>query len=92
MPYTEYYGYWANGLRHGEGVCTYQNKDVYSGQWVKGKKEGKGTYVFFSTGMKFVGIWKLGQMQTGRWQYPNGTFYEGTFDSNKPKGSGKWNF
>ena len=58
-----YYGYWEKGERHGEGVFTYPNKDVYSGLWNQGKKEGNGTYVFFDTGMKYVGIWKNGQMQ-----------------------------
>ncbi len=24
--------------------------------------------------------------------YPNGTFFEGQYDKNKPKGTGKWNF
>ena len=44
---------------------TYTNKDVYSGNWVNGLKEGKGTYVFYSTGMKFVGNWKSGQLVSG---------------------------
>ena len=42
--------------------------------------------------MKFVGEWKKGQMETGKWVYPNGTYFEGTFNCNKPKGKGKWNF
>lgn len=36
----DYYGYWSDGLRNGEGVMTYKNKDVYSGQWKDGKKNG----------------------------------------------------
>ena len=28
-----YYGYWEEGKIHGEGVFTYKNKDVYSGNW-----------------------------------------------------------
>jgi hypothetical protein len=87
-----YYGYWANGRRDGEGVMTYSNQDVYSGQWKEGKKHGQGTYVFFQTGMKFVGKWSVGQIVSGEWRYPNGTRYEGAFDNNKPKGKGKWQF
>jgi radial spoke head protein 1 len=34
---------------------TYSNKDVYSGTWREGKKDGEGTYIFFETGMKYVG-------------------------------------
>ena len=71
---------------------TYTNKDVYSGSWRDGKKHGQGTYVFFQTGMKYVGKWGAGQMASGVWKYPNGTNYEGSFDQNKPKGKGKWNF
>ena len=42
--------------------------------------------------MKFVGKWKDGQIVSGSWKYPNGTFYDGKFDNNKPKGKGKWVF
>lgn len=87
-----YYGYWVNGQREGEGVMTYSNQDVYSGQWKEGKKHGAGTYVFFQTGMKFVGKWSAGQIVSGEWRYPNGTRFEGQFDNNKPKGKGKWLF
>jgi hypothetical protein len=45
-------GQWENGRRHGEGIFTYPNKDVYSGWWAFGKKQGKGTYVFADTGMR----------------------------------------
>lgn len=31
-------GQWENGRRHGEGIFTYPNKDVYSGWWAFGKK------------------------------------------------------
>ena len=33
----EYNGYWENGRRHGEGVFTYQNGDMYSGWWKFGE-------------------------------------------------------
>jgi len=55
-----YYGYWENNFRNGEGVMTYVNQDVYSGNWKDGQKHGQGTYVFFETGMKFVGKWNNG--------------------------------
>jgi radial spoke head protein 1 len=45
-------GHFENGIRHGEGVFTYLNKDVYSGWFKWGKKEGKGTYIFNDTGMR----------------------------------------
>ena len=42
--------------------------------------------------MKFVGSFKGGNLINGKWIYPNGTFFEGNFDNNQPKGEGKWNF
>ena len=88
----EYNGFWENGRRHGEGVFTYSNGDVYSGWWKFGEKEGTGTYTFKSTGMKLYGEWAAGQISKGKWIYPNGMFFEGGFENNKPKGDGKWVF
>jgi len=88
----EYYGYWENGKRHGEGIFTYKNQDIYTGWWKYGIKEGKGTYVFNNTGMKFVGDWQNGNFVQGKWIFPNGTYFEGIFENNQPKGKGKWIF
>ena len=88
----EYNGYWENGRRHGEGVFTYANGDVYSGWWKFGEKEGTGTYIFKSNGMKLYGDWTAGSITSGKWIYPNGMYYEGKFENNKPKGEGKWRF
>ena len=89
----EYHGYWENGKRHGEGVFTYQKTgDVYSGWWRFGEKEGHGTYVFKETGMKLVGTWEKCQMKTGQWIYPNGLYWKGNFENNKPTGKGTWYF
>ncbi len=30
---NKYKGEWKNGKKHGEGLYTYSNKDVYSGEW-----------------------------------------------------------
>lgn len=87
-----YNGYWEEGERHGEGVMTYTNQDVYSGNWENGKKTGKGTYIFFKTHEKYNGIFKNGQMVNGKWLLPNGSYYEGNFNNNKPNGIGVWKF
>ena len=42
--------------------------------------------------MKYVGTFKGGQLVTGKWLYPNGSYFEGNFDNNKPKGKGTWHF
>ena len=70
----------------------YLNGDIYSGQWKLGKKDGKGTYIFNQTGMKFVGNFKGGQIGEGKWLYPNGSYFEGLFENNMPKAQGKWHF
>ena len=70
----------------------YENQDVYSGSWRDGKKDGKGTYIFKETGMKYVGAFKNGQMVNGKWCYSNGTYFEGNFDNNQPKGKGSWHY
>ena len=88
----QYNGFWEHGRRHGEGVFQYKNGDVYSGWWKHGEKEGTGTYIFKSTGMKLFGEWVNGTISKGRWIYPNGMYYEGGFENNKPKGEGKWVF
>ena len=78
--------------RHGEGLFTYLNQDIYSGKWEDGWKQGVGTFIFFETGMKMYGTWKAGKFIQGKWIYPNGTYFEGRYDNNRPKGQGKWNF
>jgi len=82
-------GHFENGMRHGEGVFTYLNKDVFSGWFKYGKKEGKGTYVFHDTGMRIQGDWENGEIKFGEWIFPNGKFYRGNFKNNKPDGNGK---
>ena len=42
--------------------------------------------------MKLYGDWTAGAIAKGKWIYPNGMFYEGGFENNKPKGEGKWVF
>lgn len=42
--------------------------------------------------MKMFGDWKDGEIRKGRWVYPNGVFFEGDFENNKPSGKGTWHF
>jgi len=88
----EYYGYWENGQKNGEGVFTYAGGDIYSGNWRNNLRDGKGTYIFSATGIKYVGIWSEGNFVEGQWLFPNGTHFEGYFEYNQPKGAGKWVF
>ena len=42
--------------------------------------------------MKLYGDWTAGSITSGKWIYPNGMYYEGKFENNKPKGEGCWKF
>lgn len=99
-----YLGYYAAGkrgatsaeaLKEGaasEGTFTYVNGDSYVGQWCAGKKHGQGTYSYAKDGTKLVGEWAGGKITSGKWIFPNGTFYCGSFRYQKPYGKGVWVF
>lgn len=97
-----YLGYFSGGIRgrqksregagESEGTFTYANGDIYVGQWEDGKKHGKGTYSYAKDGTKLVGDWVEGKITKGEWIFPNGTFYSGKFQYNKPNGKGVWVF
>ena len=42
--------------------------------------------------MKIVGDWFNGQIIKGKWIFANGTYFEGKFENNYPKGEGVWHF
>jgi hypothetical protein len=41
-------------LRHGKGICFYQNKDIYLGDWENDLLSGFGIYIF-ANGENYVG-------------------------------------
>lgn len=58
--------------------------------WKYGKKSGQGVYVYSATGIKLMGEWNDGLIKKGRWILPNGVYYEGEFENNKPTKAGKY--
>ena len=38
------------------------------------------------------GEWINGQIMHGKWVYPNGVYFMGKFQNNKPIGQGSWHF
>jgi len=38
------------------------------------------------------GEWENSRLSTGKWIYPNGLYFEGAFQNNKPQGKGTWFF
>lgn len=87
-----YLGNFSSGLREGNGTFTYQNGDIYVGEWLQGKKHGHGTYTYAKDDTKLVGEWEKGKITSGKWIFPDGTFYCGKFRYNKPFGKGVWVF
>mmetsp|Transcript_168429 Transcript_168429/g.323691 ORF Transcript_168429/g.323691 Transcript_168429/m.323691 type:complete len:262 (+) Transcript_168429:103-888(+) len=75
-----------------DGTFTYANGDIYVGQWKADKKHGRGAYSYAKDGTKLVGEWEKGRIISGKWIFPNGTLYSGTFKNNKPDGKGVWVF
>ena len=90
---AEYKGDFENGKRDGEGVYRIlKTNDLYSGSWKNGYKHGYGTFIFNDTKIKIKGEWSNGQVVHGKWMFPNGTYFEGKFEHNYPKGEGVWHF
>jgi hypothetical protein len=91
--YAEYVGHFEEGKRDGEGVYRFlKTGDLYSGSWKNGLKHGRGTFIFNDTKIKIVGDWANGQITQGKWIFSNGTYFEGNFENNYPKGEGVWRF
>jgi radial spoke head protein 1 len=42
--------------------------------------------------MRLVVEWKDNKLVKGRWIFPNGTYYEGEFENNKPTKASRWYF
>ena len=84
-PQNKYEGEWLQNKKHGIG-------NVYSGSWKYGVKHGHGEFIFEKTKMKIAGEWENGKILKGKWIFPNGTYFEGPFVNNFPKGEGVWHF
>ena len=83
INYVIYEGEMTDGVRHGQGVCLYNNNTLYEGQWKKNKEHGVGKLM--SADRKRViyeGTWEKGRM------HGQGTYYyyleqsDGTFIEN----------
>ncbi len=54
-------GNWVDDQRHGYGVYTYPNGDMYEGEWQSHLRHGQGVYTYKDTGTKYVGTWVSGK-------------------------------
>lgn len=72
--------------RHGKGVMTYRNGDVYEGEWVSNRRNGNGT-MRYASGERYQGQWKDDERHgTGVSQMANGAVYRGTFERDQRHG------
>ncbi|GAX17667.1 amyotrophic lateral sclerosis 2 protein [Fistulifera solaris] len=89
-------GYNGKGEKHGEGVMTWSNGDVFKGTFVNDKRCGHGTIEFSGAnqdGGEYVGEWRDDKMHgDGTRRYPNGDMYVGNFDEGKREGEGRFYF
>lgn len=56
-------GSWVDDQRHGYGVYTYPNGDMYEGEWQSHLRHGQGVYTYKDTGSKYVGSWVSGKRE-----------------------------
>lgn len=84
------------GEKHGEGVMTWSNGDVFKGSFVNDKRRGHGTITFNGSnqdGGEYVGEWLDDKMHgSGTRRYRNGDMYAGTFVAGKRQGEGRFYF
>jgi len=55
-----YEGFFVKGLPQGEGIYTYSNGNMYTGEWVEGMRHGIGKYIMKTDGKDSI--------QSGLWQ------------------------
>lgn len=83
----------ASGKKHGFGMFTYDNGDVYEGYFVMNKKHGMGTYRY-ANGDVFAGSFEAG-LKHGRGRYgfkASGDVYEGDYLSGVIHGHGIYSY
>lgn len=81
------------GERHGKGVATHPNDDMYKGEYKGGYRNGKGIYLWAYRGMKYEGEYVDGWREgNGKMKYTNGTIYEGQWHLGRREGQGKMVF
>lgn len=81
-----------NGVKEGQGTCTYKNGNMYEGDWKANKRHGKGT-MKYSSGAGYDGEWVEGERSGhGVMQYGNGSSYEGQWLRDLKHGYGRFQF
>ena len=72
-------------------MYTYTNGDIYYGMWFTGAKHGQGKYLSASTGSRFTGEWKSGQLVSSTVHTSDGSKFFSGFEGGVPSGEGNPN-
>ncbi|EKX50293.1 hypothetical protein GUITHDRAFT_104103 [Guillardia theta CCMP2712] len=97
---NQYTGYWKDGYPHGRGQMIWNSNEIYTGEWEDGKQHGQGEHIWimegtnsinFQTFNRYVGQFEKGKRHgQGRFEYADGTVYEGGWNENHKDGFGKY--
>ena len=87
--YMDYYGEWDSSkkIRHGRGICFWNNGTIYIGYWLNDKANIKGI-IRKNNGDIYEGEW-IEDIPNGKGNYYNidGTIYEGEWKNDLPDGN-----
>ena len=64
-----------------------KNNSIYNGYWLNDLPEGEGEETF-PDGSRFKGYYKNGQKVSGKFQWEDGSYYEGELENDKFQGRG----
>lgn len=82
-----YIGTFFEGSANGKGVFCRKNNSIYNGYWLNDMPEGEGEESF-PDGSRFKGYYKNGQKVSGKFQWEDGSYYEGELENDKFQGRG----
>lgn len=83
-----YDGDWKDGMRHGHGLCIWQNGSKYDGEWKDDKRHGRGLNTHHNGGI-YNGEWISGLAHGfGVYTDKGGRIYNGQWKADERHGSG----
>ena len=85
---NEYYiGNFIDGVANGQGLFSHNDGTVYTGEWNNDQPNGEGEEIYID-GSRFKGHYINGKKKYGKFQWEDGSYYEGGIDNDKFQGKG----